>query len=334
MFLVSKRMLFNQQDSERMCTIRLPILGLVIVGCVLGHAVCRQEERHPDLVPSSRPERSFGNDKEEPPSRPNSHLTSGDGYNQPYFGNNTDRNVTVQLGKTAYLNCKINQLGDRTVSWVRQHDLHILTVGSYTYTSDQRFKSLHLEGTTDWTLKIQYTKKHDSGIYECQISTEPKLSLNYTLNVVVAKAVIIEGEKLYIQSGSIINLTCVITDNKDPPIYVFWYHNGKMINYETDKGIEVVTDKGPTTVSKLRIENAKSSNSGNYSCSPSYSEPANITVHVLDGDKPAAMHHGQHTSQGSIITCNVVLLLITWFLAHTLCLETSYNLRGVWNQPS
>ncbi|XP_076356132.1 neurotrimin-like [Tachypleus tridentatus] len=332
MLYVANRMLCKPQDSERMCAATYLILDLVVVFSILGHVVCRQADNNTGISPSYRLERNFDNVKEEPPSRPNSHFTS-DGYNQPYFGNNTERNVTVQLGKTAYLNCKINQLGDRTVSWVRQRDLHILTVGSYTYTSDQRFKSLHLEGTTNWTLKIQYTQKQDAGIYECQISTEPKLSLNYTLNVVVAKAVIIEGEKLYIQSGSTINLTCVVNNNTSPPIFVFWYHNGKMINYETTKGIEVVTDKGPTTVSKLRIENAKLSNSGNYSCFPSYAYSANITVHVLDGDKPAAMHHGRHSSQGTVITYNVVLLLATWTLASTLCLE-SFERSGTWNQPS
>ncbi|EEC18822.1 conserved hypothetical protein [Ixodes scapularis] len=70
------------------------------------------------------------------------------------------------------------------VSWVRQRDLHILTVGTYTYTSDQRFHSIHLQGSEDWTLEVRYTQKGEAGVYECQVSTEPKMSLNISLAVV------------------------------------------------------------------------------------------------------------------------------------------------------
>jgi hypothetical protein len=35
----------------------------------------------------------------------------------------------------------------------------------------------------NWTLQIKYPQIRDSGVYECQINTEPKMSLSYTLNV-------------------------------------------------------------------------------------------------------------------------------------------------------
>lgn len=57
-----------------------------------------------------------------------------------------------------------------------------------------------------------------------------------------------------------------------------------MINYDSSRGgIKVTTENGPTTVSRLRIQNARPTDSGNYSCQPSYADPANITVHVLNG---------------------------------------------------
>lgn len=100
----------------------------------------------------------------------------------------------------------------------------------------------------------------------------------------VAKATIPEGPLLYVQSGSNINLTCIVTENATPPVYVFWYHDDRMINYDSQRGgIKVTTDKGPTTISRLQIFSAQSSDSGNYSCQPSYADPANITVHVLNG---------------------------------------------------
>lgn len=70
------------------------------------------------------------------------------------------------------------------VSWIRKRDLHILTAGTATYTSDQRFQVLRPPGTSNWTLQIKYPQVRDSGVYECQINTEPKMSLLYTLNIV------------------------------------------------------------------------------------------------------------------------------------------------------
>lgn len=39
---------------------------------------------------------------------------------------------------------------------------------------------------------LKYAQKRDSGVYECQINTEPKMSLSYTLNVI--------GKSLYIDA--------------------------------------------------------------------------------------------------------------------------------------
>ena len=67
------------------------------------------------------------------------------------------------LGKSAFLNCRVKNLGNKTVSWIRHRDIHILTVGSYTYTSDQRFQATHHKETDDWTLQIKWAQKRDSG---------------------------------------------------------------------------------------------------------------------------------------------------------------------------
>lgn len=76
------------------------------------------------------------------------------------------------------------------VSWVRHRDIHILTAGAYTYTSDQRFQALHRQNTghsnewSEWTLCIKWAQERDQGIYECQISTIPIKSYQFRLNVV------------------------------------------------------------------------------------------------------------------------------------------------------
>lgn len=50
--------------------------------------------------------------KNEPPSRP----TVDWSRQRPHFGPDIQRNVSVELGKTAYLTCKVLDLGDKTVS--------------------------------------------------------------------------------------------------------------------------------------------------------------------------------------------------------------------------
>lgn len=58
------------------------------------------------------------------------------------------------------------------VSWVRHRDIHLLTVGRYTYTSDQRFRAIHHPHSEDWILQIKYPQHRDTGIYECQVSCD------------------------------------------------------------------------------------------------------------------------------------------------------------------
>ncbi len=70
------------------------------------------------------------------------------------------------------------------VSWVRRHEeeLHLLTVGMQTYSTDSRF-SLHFQHPNDWRLQIKYARPRDEGIYECQVSIHPPRI--YTVRLIV-----------------------------------------------------------------------------------------------------------------------------------------------------
>ncbi|CAD7092681.1 unnamed protein product [Hermetia illucens] len=176
------------------------------------------------------------------------------------------------------------------VSWVRHRDIHLLTVGRYTYTSDQRFRAIHHPQTEDWILQIKYPQHRDSGVYECQVSTTPHMSHFVHLNVIEPTTEIIGAPDLYIEAGSTINLTCVILNSPEPPAYIFWNHNNAIINYDSPRGgVSVVTIKGETTTSFLLIKNARPSDSGQYQCNPSNARSKSVSVHVLNGEFPAAM---------------------------------------------
>ncbi|TMW44635.1 hypothetical protein DOY81_010285, partial [Sarcophaga bullata] len=101
----------------------------------------------------------------------------------PYFDDINLRNVTTVADETAILKCRVKNKGNRTVSWMRKRDLHILTTNIYTYTGDQRFSVVHSPGSDDWDLKIEFAQQRDSGIYECQVNTEPKINLAVMLDV-------------------------------------------------------------------------------------------------------------------------------------------------------
>ncbi|XP_023229795.1 neurotrimin-like isoform X1 [Centruroides sculpturatus] len=237
----------------------------------------------------------------------------------PTFDSKTAKNVTTQLGQTAYLHCIVNNLGDKTVSWIRRIDFHVLTVGLDTYTSEDRFQAIHIENTNDWALQIKFSQLKDAGVYECQVSSDPKISYFVNLTVLVAKAAINEAPDLYVKTGSSINLTCIITQSPEPPIFVFWYHDDRMINYDSTRG-EITVQKlnGDVAISRLYIKNALPADSGNYTCGPSNAQPSSITVHILNGEKPAAMQYdskGSHSGSKSLnpeFTTLYILLSILW----------------------
>lgn len=108
----------------------------------------------------------------------------GGGGGEPQFENTTEREVIAAVGTTARLHCRVRNLGDRAVSWIRKRDLHILTIGIMTYTNDQRFLARHTDNSDEWVLKVVSVQPRDVGVYECQVSTEPKISQAYKLTVV------------------------------------------------------------------------------------------------------------------------------------------------------
>ncbi|XP_077294947.1 neurotrimin-like [Arctopsyche grandis] len=223
--------------------------------------------------------------------------------------NNTMTNVTSQLGSTAFLNCPGKNIGDRgQISWIRRRDWHILSSGMFTYTNDERFQILHGESSDDWTLQIKYVQKRDNGTYECQISTGTGLISHYVnLNIVIPEALILGSGEHHVDTGSVISLVCIIEKSPTPPQYVFWYHNERMINYDTARGgITVETEPGTKTQSRLTIRGARDTDSGNYTCSASNTEPASIFVFVTEGDKMAAILRRKNSAISVSSTCDSI----------------------------
>jgi hypothetical protein len=72
----------------------------------------------------------------------------------PYFDYDFFRNETIMVGDVAFLKCRVHNIANKTVSWVRHMDINLLTVGTVMYTSDTRFQAMHDADTEEWTLKV------------------------------------------------------------------------------------------------------------------------------------------------------------------------------------
>ncbi|XP_065355378.1 uncharacterized protein LOC135949859 [Calliphora vicina] len=229
---------------------------------------------------------------------------------QPYFDLTMPRNITARAGQIANINCRVENLGDKSVSWIRKRDLHILTAGLLTYTSDDRFKVTRTLDRKQWSLHIKYAQPRDSGIYECQVNTEPKMSMAFRLNVIVippdAKASISGPADLYVKIGSAITLTCHIKQPSSAhdigPIH--WYRGPYILTPFVVHPNEAAIDMqrismesklGDKLQSRLRISNAQLADSGNYTCMPTTAEAASVVVNVLNDESPAAMQKSAAT---------------------------------------
>jgi len=205
----------------------------------------------------------------------------------PEFIRAQSGNVTAILGKPAILNCRVAGVGNKTVSWIRHQDTHLLTAGRYTYTSDQRFRAIHKLMSQDYLLQILPVKASDNGLYECQVSTTPVMSHYVYLKVAEPHTEILGGPSIFIEEGATMNLTCVVKESPEPPQYIFWYRDEQPISYSSPRGgISQVTEKGDVTASFLLLQQARVTDSGQYACHSSVGRVANATVHIIRSADP------------------------------------------------
>ncbi|XP_045619227.2 junctional adhesion molecule-like isoform X2 [Procambarus clarkii] len=237
-------------------------------------------------------------------------------YMGPYFPSPQPLNITVHLDTVAYLPCTVNQLGDKSVSWVRRRDADILTVDRYTFVRDDRLTVHFTPDTGTWTLVIKYVQERDAGTYECQISTEPKMSMLVHLNVIVPQVEVSGAVDKYVRSGSTARLECKVSSTVQLPDYIFWYHSGeRLLEYNNPRVKFTVSRRGGqgsemSVTSTLVISNAKSADAGNYTCLPSNLHPATTLLHVLNDEHPAAMHTGGATTTEPPPAWGVLLALL------------------------
>ena len=144
----------------------------------------------------------------------------------------------------------------------------MLYIGTTKFVDDDRFDLLPgnenqadfstSKGGVDVTLRLRRVKDIDQGNFECQISTEPKLSKIFTLNVIgeynmnslnilsklfIRKLISLQGfcnlishisvpnvkiigdPEMHVEAGSSVALRCIVTHAMLRPKFVFWYRD-------------------------------------------------------------------------------------------------------------
>lgn len=71
-----------------------------------------------------------------------------------------------------------------------------------------------------------------------------KFVIFFPFSIVEARAEIPGDSEKFLKPGSTLRLSCRVLQSMDTPLYLFWYHNNRMINYDLHRGVNVSTDPG------------------------------------------------------------------------------------------
>ncbi|XP_064084500.1 uncharacterized protein LOC135200104 isoform X2 [Macrobrachium nipponense] len=111
---------------------------------------------------------------------------------RPFITMDTGSSVSSEEGTTASLHCKVSNLGNYTVGWIRldpSSSTYILTLGHVPIIFDRRLNVVFDPATNDWILTINDVAPADEGVYQCQINTNPTVFHSVTLHVIKSEAV-------------------------------------------------------------------------------------------------------------------------------------------------
>ncbi|XP_066583012.1 uncharacterized protein [Prorops nasuta] len=239
-------------------------------------------------------------------------LPSGDrsfGKFGPFFEDgDKEMNVTARIGSTVLLDCKIGMLADKQVTWLQHNkdSFRLLTVGRTAYSLDQRI-SLNFRYPSNWRLQILYATPRDSGLYKCQVATHPPLVKKINVLVTAPRLTISDDfgrvvpKERHLKAGSALKLRCEARDVLESQNEsVIWTRGDETLVDDVSENRTTEVSSGKeilVIVSTLIVEKATPRHAGNYSCVVPGKAKTTITVHVLNGELPAAVHDGSGVSR-------------------------------------
>ncbi|CAH2087746.1 unnamed protein product [Euphydryas editha] len=230
--------------------------------------------------------------------------------------------VLARVGETAALRCRVLRLADRAVSWVRSSDLQILTHAGAVFTADARVSCSEapadahdvLTSRDDaaagavHTLRIERLRASDAGRYECQVNTEPKMSLFFNLTVVAesampvlsVRAVGTEGGVVRGARGGAAQLACEARYEPAPgapalapdvlaampPLRIRWMHDGETLDPQSARGgISLDAERwAGRALSRLTLAALRARDAGRYTCAAGERSAA-LLLRLRDDDE-------------------------------------------------
>jgi len=251
-------------------------------------------------------------------------------YTGPYFSPQSVGNLTTSVGNTVHLPCRVKQVGRNTVAWVRKSDSRILSIEEDTIVQDNRFLAVKAPSREEWTLVIRNVTTRDDGAYECQISTQSKMSHFVYLKVLVPSVQIDGSPDIFAKAGSTVELTCTVADHSSSTFTIKWTKEGEEIRQETSADLEVeLREEGGHIQSVLTIRNIGRERLGNYSCEPSGLPHHSVHLHVIDAKEQGLRTNGAPGNQiFHTLLLPLFVLLATWSTLSSTSSSTSISLSS------
>jgi len=166
-------------------------------------------------------------------------------------------------------------------------------------------------------LQILHSKIPDSGLYMCQVSTEPPQIHKIYLSVEAPVLTVMDGfgRKLldqFYKVGSSLEVMCHVDrlPKRPLPEIIEWRHGDKILsksNATLGQSVRTELD-GAGALSRLSISQANVRHSGIYTCSVSDTISQSLRLHIIDESKPVPIINNGSTS--TYVSPNVASLKI------------------------
>jgi len=129
------------------------------------------------------------------------------------------KNVTVNVGREAVLECLVNNLRQYKVGWLKAGDQTILALHKRVITHNARVSVSH-EDNRIWKLHLRSVVESDRGCYMCQINTEKMKQQNGCLDVNVPPDIdyLKTSQDVVAQEGENVTLVCSASGHPTPRI--------------------------------------------------------------------------------------------------------------------